>query len=156
MGADQVSYHLMEWHHNLIWESSIFARGPLLRVLSGRWYYNRLMRKKTLSALLVFGVSSASLLWMASTYAAPIKPEHRLCQQDADCGIVKLECFCCPGGKNDAVNKEHAKKFEKFCPMLSCERMSCLYPEEVPAAVCRQGQCALLMRPAPPPPPPTP
>jgi len=72
-----------------------------------------------------------------------VKPEDRVCTQDAECKLVELPCTC--GQQHLAANLQHYKRYERHPTCTSAEISHCARAgASVPqSAVCRIGQCAV-------------
>jgi hypothetical protein len=101
--------------------------------------------------LRAFFVTAGSLVAIAWLGVAPggdgpapvVKPEDRVCTQDAECKLVEVPCTC--GQRHLAANLEHYKRYERYPTCTSAEVSHCAtVGASVPQfAVCRSGQCAV-------------
>lgn len=77
--------------------------------------------------------------------APAVRPEDRVCNQDADCKLVEVPCTC--GQLRLAVNVHNYKKYERHTVCSSSEISHCATAgASVPqAAVCRVGLCTAVI-----------
>jgi hypothetical protein len=72
-----------------------------------------------------------------------VKPEDRVCTQDAECKLVEVPCTC--GQQHLVANLQHYKNYERHRTCTSAEISHCaMAGASVPqSAVCRSGQCSV-------------
>lgn len=75
--------------------------------------------------------------------APVVKPEDRVCTQDAECKLVEVPCTC--GQRHLAANLQHYKRYERHSTCTSAEISHCsgVGASVLQSAVCRSGQCAV-------------
>src|SRR6185369_9687144 len=78
-----------------------------------------------------------------------VKPEHRVCQRDADCQLVEVPCTC--GQTKLAVNVQHSKNYARQANCTKAEISHCAQAGASVArsAVCKVGQCAVVIKTSP-------
>jgi hypothetical protein len=102
---------------------------------------------------IVFAVLSCIFFAIAWIRLAPgsdrqalaVKPEDRVCTQDADCQLVEVPCTC--GQLQLAVNVQHYKRYERHAVCTSSEISHCAAAgASLPqSAVCRVGRCTAVV-----------
>lgn len=75
--------------------------------------------------------------------APVVKPEDRVCTQDAECKLVEVPCTC--GQQHLVANLQHYKSYERHRTCTSAEISHCaMAGASVPqSAICRSGQCSV-------------